>query len=98
MFTIGKGLLGLLLLALVTAMSLGCGDGSRRERPERDVTTVGGDYGVVVERSNSGTEVKVGGDRGVVVEHPNSGTEVKIGGDRGVVVEHPRDRSEDDRR
>jgi len=90
MVTIGKGLLGLLLLALVAAMSSGCGDGSRREGPERDVK-VGGDYGVVVERSNSGTEVKIGGDRGVVVEHPNSGTEVKIGGDRGVVVEHPRD-------
>ena len=72
MFTIGKMLLGFLLV-LAAAMPFACvniGDQPQRERSEKDVT-VGGDKGVVVERSNSGTEVKVGGDRGVVVDHPH---------------------------
>ena len=72
MFTIGKRLLGLLLLVLVVAAPLGCvrtNEGPREERSTRDVN-VGGNYGVDVKRSDSGTEVKVGGDHGVVVEHP----------------------------
>ena len=72
MVTIGKRLLGCLLLVLVAAMPLGCGrphEGPREERSERDVR-VGGERGVVVEHSDSRTEVRVGGDHGVVVEHP----------------------------
>jgi hypothetical protein len=72
MFAIGKRLLWLPLLALLVAMPLACAgtnEGPRQERSDRDVK-VGGDNGVVVERSDSGTTVKVGGDRGVVVEHP----------------------------
>ena len=71
MVTIGKRLLGLLLLVLVAAMPLGCAStngGPREERTARDVK-VGGDKGVVVERSDSGTEVRIGGDHGVVVGH-----------------------------
>ena len=66
MVPIRNSLLGLLLLALAAAMPAGCGE--TREN-SRDVK-VGGDYGVVVERSDYGTEVKVGGDHGIVVNHP----------------------------
>jgi hypothetical protein len=72
MLTIGTKLLGFLLLVLVAAMPLGCGstdEGPRDERSEKDVK-VGGDKGVVVEHSKTGTTVKVGGDHGVVVDHP----------------------------
>ena len=68
MFTIGKRLLGLLLLVLAAAMPVGCAGSN--EGPHEDRTSVGGQYGVNVDRSSSGTGVKVGGDRGVVVEHP----------------------------
>jgi hypothetical protein len=77
MIAISKGLAGLLLLALAAAMSSGCGstnEGPRDDRSARDVT-VGGDHGVVVERSDSGTAVKVGGDQGIVVGHPRDRTE-----------------------
>ena len=70
MIAIGKKVLGLLLV-LAVAMPLACAStkkGSSEGRPEKDVT-VGGEKGVVVKRSDSGTEVKVGGDKGVVVEH-----------------------------
>lgn len=66
MFMLGRKLPGLLLLVLVAAMPLGCGESHERSR---DVT-VGGEHGVVVERSDSGTEVRVGGEHGVVVDHP----------------------------
>jgi hypothetical protein len=66
MFTIGKKVLRFLLLVSVAAMPLGCA--STDGGSERDVK-VGGDYGVVVDHSNSGTTVKVGGDHGVVVDH-----------------------------
>jgi predicted small secreted protein len=66
MFTIGRILMGFLLLVSVAAMPLGCA--STNEGSGRDVK-VGGDNGVVVERSDSGTTVKVGGDHGVVVDH-----------------------------
>jgi hypothetical protein len=72
-FAIGKRLLGFLLLVLVAAMPLGCAstnEGPREERSARGVT-VGGENGVVVEHSDSGTQVKVGGDHGVVVGHPS---------------------------
>lgn len=65
--------MGLVLLILAVAMPLGCAssnEGPREDRTSRDVS-VGGKYGVNVDRSPSGTEVKVGGDRGVVVEHPH---------------------------
>jgi len=74
MLMIGRQLLALLLMVLAVAMPSGCGssnEGPREERSGRDVT-VGGDYGVVVERSGTGTKVKVGGDRGVVVDHDKS--------------------------
>jgi hypothetical protein len=32
---------------------------------------IGGENGVVVEHSDSGTQVKVGGDHGIVVDHPH---------------------------
>jgi hypothetical protein len=72
MVTIGKRLLGLLLWVLVAAIPLACGNANEGLREERSTTTVdvGGNKGVVVDRSNYGTEVKVGGDKGVVVEHP----------------------------
>jgi hypothetical protein len=73
MSAIGKRLLGFLLLVLVAAMPLGCGsthEGRRGDRSTRAVT-VGGESGVVVDRSDSGTQVKVGGDHGVVVGHPS---------------------------
>ena len=77
MFTIGKRLLGFLLLVLVAAAPLGCSsadEGSREERSGKDVK-VGGDNGVVVEHSDSGTKVKVGGDKGVVVDHSHDKTD-----------------------
>jgi hypothetical protein len=74
MIAIGKKILGLLLLILVAATPLGCGSSGRGPGEER-TTTVGGDYGVVVNRSDSGTEVKVGGDHGIVVEHPHDHAE-----------------------
>lgn len=67
MFTT-KRVLGLLLWVLAAAMPLGCGGANEGPR-DREVK-VGGDYGVVVERSDSGTEVRVGGDHGIVVDHP----------------------------
>jgi len=67
MFMLGKKLSGLLLV-LAAAMPLGCG--SSHEGPRDREVKVGGDYGVVVERSDSGTEVKIGGDHGIVVDHP----------------------------
>jgi hypothetical protein len=77
MFILSKRLAGFLLLVLAAAMPLGCGsshEGPREERSTRDVT-VGGDYGVVVERSDYGTEVRVGGEHGIVVDHPRDPTE-----------------------
>ena len=77
MIAISRRLLGLLLLVLVAAMPLGCvsaNGGPREERTARGVM-VGGDKGVVVERSDSGTEVKIGGDHGVVVGHPPNDVE-----------------------
>ena len=71
MKAIGKTILGLLLVALT---ALGCGTSDRAPGEER-TTTVGGGYGVVVNRSDSGTEVKVGGDHGLVVEHPSDHAE-----------------------
>jgi hypothetical protein len=72
MIVIGKRFLCLVLLALAAAMPSGCEStpqGPREEQKTKDVK-VGGDKGVVVERSSAKTTVKVGGDRGVVVEHP----------------------------
>ena len=72
MIAVTKRLLGLLILVLVAAMPLGCvniNQGPRESGPDKNVS-VGGEYGVNVDRSDSGTTVKVGGDRGVVVEHP----------------------------
>jgi hypothetical protein len=72
MIAIRTGLLGVVLLALVAALPSGCSSTAQappKERTAKDVK-VGGDKGVVVERSSSGTEVKVGGDKGVVVKHP----------------------------
>jgi hypothetical protein len=72
MSVVGKRLLGLFTLVLVAAMPLGCvniNQGPRENGPEKEVT-VGGEHGVVVDRSPSETTVKIGGDRGVVVEHP----------------------------
>ena len=72
MIAVSKRLLGLLLLVLMVAAPSGCvnfNQGPRESGPDRDVS-VGGEYGVNVDRSSSGTTVKVGGDRGVVVEHP----------------------------
>ena len=74
MVTIGKKLLGflLLLLVLLAAVPSGCvsdNDGPRHARSDRDVT-IGGRKGVVVERSGNGTAVEVGGDHGVVVGNP----------------------------
>jgi hypothetical protein len=74
MVAMGKRLLGFLLLVLVAAMPLGCAstkEGPREERSARGVT-VGGESGVVVERSDSGTHVKVGGEHGIVVNHPHT--------------------------
>ncbi|MDD4890233.1 MAG: hypothetical protein PHU85_09920 [Phycisphaerae bacterium] len=74
MFTVGNRLLGLLLLILVAAMPAACVNVDRdssRATPRRDVS-VGGEYGVNVDRSGSGTDVKIGGDHGVVVEHPRN--------------------------
>lgn len=68
MFTLGKRLLGVLLLVVAAAMPLGCGGSNESSREDRNVA-VGGDKGVVVKSSDSGTEVKVGGDKGVVVDH-----------------------------
>jgi hypothetical protein len=72
MIAISRRLLGLVLLAVMAAVPSGCestGERPPEERKTKDVK-VGGDKGVVVERSSSETEVKVGGDRGVVVKHP----------------------------
>lgn len=69
MVKVGKRLLGLLLVVLAAAMPLGCAGSNDGPREKRDVS-VGGKYGVNVDRSDSGTDVKVGGDHGVVVEHP----------------------------
>ena len=74
MIAIGKRFLGFLLLVLVAAMPLACGSSDRAPGEER-TTSVGGDYGVVVNRSDSGTAVKVGGDHGLVVEHPSDQAE-----------------------
>ena len=74
MIAIVKKVLGWLLLVLVAAAPLGCGSSSRGPGEER-TTSVGGQYGVVVDRSDAGTEVKVGGDHGVVVEHPSDHAE-----------------------
>jgi len=79
MVTIGKRVLGFLLLVLVAALPLGCGNSN--ERPREGGVRVGGDYGVVVDHG-----VSVGGEKGVVVDHG-----VKVGGDHGLVVGHPRD-------
>ena len=71
MYVVARRLLGLVALALVAAMPLGCLNINRsppEAGPEKEVT-VGGDKGVVVDHSPSGTTVKVGGDRGVVVDH-----------------------------
>ena len=73
MVTIGKRLLGCLLLVLVAAMPLGCGSSN-----EKGGVRVGGDYGVVVDHG-----VRVGGDKGVVVDHG-----VSVVGDKGVVIDH----------
>jgi hypothetical protein len=73
MLAIGKRVLGLLLLVLAAATPLGCA--SDRAPGEERTTTVGGGYGVVVNRSDSGTEVKVGGDHGLVVGHPSDHAE-----------------------
>jgi hypothetical protein len=74
MVAIGKRLLGPLLLVLVAAMPLGCAStqqGPRQEKPASGVT-VGGENGVVVEHSDSGTHVTVGGDHGIVVNRPHT--------------------------
>jgi hypothetical protein len=97
MVTFGKRLMGVLVLALVAAVPLGCGSSNERPREERSEggVRVGGDYGVVVDHGVSvGGEhgvvvdhgVSVGGDKGVVVDHG-----VTVGGDHGVVVDHPRE-------
>jgi hypothetical protein len=74
MFATAKKLLGLLVLVLVAAAPLGCGGSDREPREER-TTTVGGEHGVVVNRSDSGTNVNVGGEHGIVVRHPRDHTE-----------------------
>jgi hypothetical protein len=74
MIAISKQVLGLLVLVLLAALPLGCG-GSDRGPGEERTTSVGGGHGVVVNRSDSGTEVKVGGDHGIVVEHPSDNAE-----------------------
>ena len=73
MKTIGRILMGILLLVLVAAVPSGCAgtdEGRRDERSNRDVV-VGGEKGVVVEKSGNGTAVKIGGDHGVVVGNPH---------------------------
>lgn len=74
MFAIAKKLLGLLVLILVAATPLGCG-GSDRGPGEERTTSVGGEHGVVVNRSDSGTDVTVGGEHGIVVQHPRDHAE-----------------------
>ena len=69
MFTVGKTLLSLLFLISMAAMPLACVNVDRDPSHERRDVSVGGKYGVNVDRSDSGTDVKVGGDHGVVVEH-----------------------------
>ena len=72
MIAVSKRLLGFVFLVLMAAVPLGClnvNQGPRENPPDRDVS-VGGQYGVNVDRSSSGTEVKIGGDRGLVVDHP----------------------------
>ena len=71
MFTVGKRLLSLLFLASVAATPLACVNVDRGPSHEKKDVSVGGKYGVNVDRSGSGTDVKVGGDHGVVVEHPH---------------------------
>jgi hypothetical protein len=67
MFTIGRTVLGLVLLVLCSAAPLACGGSSESPRKE---TTVGGQYGVVVEHGGGeGSEVRIGGPKGIVVEH-----------------------------
>ncbi len=74
MRTISKRVLGLLLMVLAAEIPVGCGGSDRGPGKER-TTSVGGGHGVVVNRSDSGTEVKVGGDHGIVVEHPSDNAE-----------------------
>ena len=74
MDAIRNGLLGLLLLVLAAAMPPGCSETRESPRNERDVK-VGGDHGVVVERSDYGTEVTVGGHHGIVVDRPRDRAE-----------------------
>ncbi len=72
MKTIGRILTSLLFLVLLSAIPTGCAgtDHSHRdERSNRDVV-VGGEKGVVVEKSGNGTAVKIGGDHGIVVGNP----------------------------
>jgi hypothetical protein len=61
MVTIGKRLLGCLLLVLVAAVPLGCGSSSGRG------VTVGGEHGVVVDHG-----VSVGGEHGIGVGNPRN--------------------------
>jgi len=72
MFAIGKKILSLLLLVFIAVAPMSCLTINKPpdDQPNKE-TKVGGDNGVVVDHSDSGTKVKVGGDRGVVVDHPN---------------------------
>lgn len=81
MFTIGKTrilaigttVLTVLLWVGIAVVPLACLTINREPPPDNQPRTqvdVGGNNGVDVHRSDSGTEVKVGGDRGIVVEHP----------------------------
>jgi len=70
MLTIGRTLLGVVLLALL-ATPFGCisNNNGSDEKP-RTETKVGGDKGVVVEHGGGqGAAVHIGGDKGVNVEH-----------------------------
>ncbi len=69
--TIGRQLLGLVLLALSSAAPLACVNVNRPpDAGPRKETVVGGQKGVVVEHGGGqGTEVRVGGQKGIDVEH-----------------------------
>jgi hypothetical protein len=71
MYAIGKKVLVLVLLVLLSAAPLACLtiDKGPDDNPRKE-TKVGGDNGVVVKHGGGeGSDVRIGGDRGVGVDH-----------------------------
>jgi hypothetical protein len=70
MHAIAAKAMGFLLLVLLAAIPMACGNSDSSGHGPRKETMIGGSKGVVVEHGGGeGTEVKIGGNKGVVIEH-----------------------------